>query len=55
MTNDDKYARAVLIAARDIKRLRGAVRIQSAAIALLSAAAILAITARRKERRHDPP
>ena len=33
MTNDDKYARAVIIAARDIKRLRGAVRIQSAAIA----------------------
>ena len=55
MTNDDKYARALLIAARDIKRLRGAVRIQSAAIALLSAAVIIAITARRKERRHDPP
>jgi hypothetical protein len=55
MTNDDKYARAVLIAACEIKRLRGAVRIQSAAIALLSAAAILAITARRKERKHDPP
>lgn len=55
MTNDDKYARAVLIAAHDIKRLRGAVRIQSAAIALLSAASILAITAKRKERKHDPP
>lgn len=55
MTNDDKYARAVLIAAHDIKRLRGAVRIRSAAIVLLSAAVIIAITARRKERRHDPP
>ena len=54
MTNDDKYARAVIIAARDIKRLRGAVRIRSAAIVLLSAA-ILAITAKRKERKHDPP
>ena len=54
MTNDDKYARALLIAARDIKRLRGAVRIRSAAIVLLSAA-ILAITANRKERKHDPP
>ena len=54
MTNDDKYARALLIAARDIKRLRGAVRIRSAAIAVLSAAGVL-LAARRKERKHDPP
>lgn len=54
MTNDDKYKRAVLIAARDIKHLRNTVRLQSAAIAVLSAAVIL-LASVRKERKHDPP
>ena len=54
MANDDKYKRPVTIAARDIKKLRKTVHIQSAAIAVLSAAAAL-LAARRKERKHDPP
>lgn len=53
MTNEHRYKRAVLIAAHDIKKLRKTVRIQRAAIAVLSAAALLAVT--RKERKHDPP
>lgn len=53
MTNEDRYKRAVLIAAHDIKKLRKTVHIQSATIAMLSAAALLAVT--RKERKHDPP
>ena len=54
MTNEDRYKRAVLIAANDIKKLRQTVHVQSAAIAVLSAAVVL-LTARRKERKHDPP
>ena len=54
MTNEDRYKRAVLIAAHDIRNLRKTVHIQAAAIAVLSAAvALLAVT--RKERKHDPP
>ena len=54
MTNEQRYIRAVLIAAHDIKKLRQTVHIQAAAIAVLSAAvALLAVT--RKERKHDPP
>ena len=54
MTNEDRYKRAVLIAAHDIRKLRKTVHIQAAAIAVLSAAvALLAVT--RKERKHDPP
>lgn len=54
MANDDKYKRALMIAARDIKKLRKTVQVQSAVIAALSAAALL-IAAVRKERKHDPP
>ena len=54
MTNDDKYKRAVVIAARDIKRLRKTVHVQFAAIAMLSAA-VMVLAVRRKERKHDPP
>ena len=54
MTNEHRYKRAVLIAANDIKKLRQTVHVQSAAIAVLSAAVVL-LTARRKERKHDPP
>lgn len=54
MTNDDKYKRAVAIAARDIKKLRKTVHVQSAAIAVLSAAVVV-LAVRRKERKHDPP
>lgn len=54
MTNEHRYKRAVLIAAHDIKKLRKTVHIQSAAIAVLSAAVVLfAVTG--KERKHDPP
>lgn len=53
MTNDHKYERAVSLAARDITRLRKAVHIQSAALAVLSAAVV--VMAVRKERKHDPP
>lgn len=55
MTNDDKYKRAVSIAARDIKKLRETVHLQSIAIAALSAEVVLAAAVRRKERKHDPP
>lgn len=54
MTNDDKYKRAVYIAARDIKKLRETVHMQSIAIAALSAAVVIAATV-RKEHKHDPP
>ena len=54
MTNEQRYKRAVLIAANDIKKLRQTVHVQSAAIAVLSAAVVL-LAARRKERKHDPP
>lgn len=54
MTNEHRYKRAVLIAAHDIKKLRKTVHIQRAAIALLSAAAVL-LAVTRKERKHDPP
>lgn len=54
MTNDDKYKRAVSIAARDIKKLRETVHLQYIAITALSAAVVLAATV-RKERKHDPP
>lgn len=54
MTNEDRYKRAVLIAAHDIKKLRKTVHIQSAAIAVLSAAVVL-LAVTRKERKHDPP
>ena len=54
MTNDEKYKRAVVIAARDIKRLRKTVHVQSSAIAVLSAAVVM-LAVRRKERKHDPP
>lgn len=54
MTNDDKYKRAVSIAARDITKLRKTVHVQSAAIAVLSAAVVV-LAATRKERKHDPP
>ena len=54
MTNEHRYKRAVLIAAHNIRKLRKTVHVQSAAIAVLSAAvALLAVT--RKERKHDPP
>lgn len=54
MTNEHRYKRAVLIAAHDIRQLRKTVHIQSAAIAVLSAAVVMfAVT--RKERKHDPP
>ena len=53
MKNEHRYKRAVLIAAHDIKKLRKTVHIQSAAIAVLSAAVVMAVT--RKERKHDPP
>ena len=54
MTNEHRYKRAVLIAAHDIRKLRKTVHIQSAAIAMLSAAVVMmAVT--RKERKHDPP
>jgi hypothetical protein len=52
--DDNKYKRAVVIAARDIKKLRKTVQIQSAVIAALSTAVLL-ISAVRKERKHDPP
>jgi hypothetical protein len=53
MTNEHRYKRAVLIAAHDIRKLRKTVHIQSAAIAVLSAAAaLLAVT--RTERKQDP-
>ena len=55
MTNDDKYKRALRIAARDIKKLRKTVHVQSAVIAAISTAATLLIAAVRKERKHDPP
>ena len=54
MANDDKYKRALMIAARDIKKLRTTVQVQSAVIAALSTAVLL-IAAVRKERKHDPP
>lgn len=54
MTNEHRYKRAVLIAAHDIKKLRKTVHIQSAAIAVLSAA-VVAMAVARKERKHDPP
>ena len=54
MTNDDKYKRAISIAARDIKKLRETVHLQAIAIAALSAAVVIAATV-RKERKHDPP
>ena len=54
MTNEARYKRAVLIAAHDIKKLRKTVHIQSAAIAVVSAAAVL-LAVTRKERKHDPP
>ena len=54
MTNEDRYKGAVLIAAHDIKKLRKTVHVQYAAIALLSAAAVL-LAVTRKERKHDPP
>ena len=54
MAKDDKYKRAVVIAARDIKKLRKTVQIQSAVIAALSTALLLT-TVVRKERKHDPP
>lgn len=54
MANDDKYKRALMIAARDIKKLRKTVQVQSAFITALSAATLL-IAAVRKERKHDPP
>lgn len=54
MANDDKYKRAVTIAARDIKKLRTTVQVQSAVIAALSTAVLL-IAAVGKERKHDPP
>lgn len=53
MTND-RYKRAVLIAAHDIKKLRKTVQIQRDAIAVLSAAVVMMAVA-RKERKHDPP
>ena len=40
MAKDDKYKRAVVIAARDIKKLRKTVQIQSAVIAALSTAVL---------------
>ena len=54
MKNENRYKRAVLIAAHDIKKLRKTVHIQRAAIAVLSAAAVL-LAVGRKERKHDPP
>lgn len=54
MTNDDKYKRALRIAARDIKKLRKTVHVQSAVIAAISTAALLTAVV-RKERKHDPP
>ncbi len=54
MTNEHRYKRAVLIAAHDIKKLRKTVHIQSAAIAVLSAA-LVAMAVVGKERKHDPP
>lgn len=54
MTNDDKYKRAVVVAARDIKHLRNTVHKQYAVIAALSAAVVL-LASIRKERKHDPP
>lgn len=54
MTNEERYKRALLIAAHDIKKLRKTVHIQSAAIAVLSAAVVM-LAVRRKERKHDPP
>ena len=54
MTNEHRYKRAVLIAAHDIRKLRKTVHIQRAAIAVLSAAAVV-MTVTRKERKHDPP
>ena len=54
MANDDKYKRALMIAARDIKKLRTTVQVQSAVIAALSTALLLT-AAVRKERKHDPP
>ncbi len=54
MANDDKYKRAVTIAARDIKKLRMTVQVQSAVIAALSTALLLTAMV-RKERKHDPP
>ena len=54
MTNEHRYKRAVLIAARDIKKLRKTVQVQSAVIAALSTALML-IAVVRKERKHDPP
>ena len=54
MANDDKYKRAVKIAARDIKKLRTTVQVQSAVIAALSTALLLTAVV-RKERKHDPP
>lgn len=55
MTNDDKYKRAVSIAARDIKKLRTTVQIQTAVIAALSTTLVLVAAVRRKERVYDPP
>ena len=54
MPNEHRYKRAVLIAAHDIRKLRKTVHIQSAAIAVLSAAVVL-LAVERKERKHDPP
>lgn len=54
MTNEDRYKRAVLIAAHDIRKLRKTAHIQYATIAMLSAAVVL-FAVERKERKHDPP
>lgn len=53
MANDDKYKRAVTIAARDIKKLRTTVQVQSAVIAALSTALLLTAVVRKEK--HDPP
>jgi hypothetical protein len=55
MANDDKYKRAVTIAARDIKKLRTTVQVQSAVIAALTTAVLLIAAVKRKERVYDPP
>lgn len=55
MAKDDKYKRAVVIAARDIKKLRKTVQIQSAVIAALSTAVVLIAAVRKERKQHDPP
>lgn len=54
MTNEERYKRALLIAAHDIKKLRKTAHVRAAAIAVLSAAVVM-LAVRRKERKHDPP